>query len=251
MNPIDPRPPPRRIHRAVGAEHHDRSAIAPRVVNRHRRMHQTNVAVHRCRHRVSRDLCIAVRDRDRMLLVEHHQHLRRSIAEIVDEAVVQMPVTRTGIERDEFDSEPPQHLGDYVAAPFEPDGLIRRRPLDISHVVKVHGSPSLNGRSSQPWLRPRPSGQDARTTFPCSSSRSGVCFAASRTFGCQVTRPALVPPSIARSTPVSSPALRKPRITPGGTETTSSGSRMTSFSELSPQKTAHLPEKVMKTSTVG
>src|SRR5713101_1910702 len=25
----------------------------------------------------------------------------------------------------------------------------------ISHVVKVHGSPSLNGRSSQPWLRTR------------------------------------------------------------------------------------------------
>ncbi len=57
-----------------------------------------------------------MRDRDRTLLVEAEQHLRRIVAEIIDEAVMQPAVARAGIERDVGDVERPQRIGDDVAA---------------------------------------------------------------------------------------------------------------------------------------
>ena len=59
-----------------------------------------DIGVHGRGHRLAGHLGIAVRDRDRILLVQAEQHLRRLIAEVVDEAVVQSAEARAGIERD-------------------------------------------------------------------------------------------------------------------------------------------------------
>src|SRR5581483_9031450 len=49
-------------------------AVAPRVENGHRRVHQPDIAVHDRAHRTARSLVITVRDRDSVLLVQTQQH---------------------------------------------------------------------------------------------------------------------------------------------------------------------------------
>ena len=86
--------------------------------------------MHRSAHRLAGDLGIAVRDRDRGLLVQAQQHLRRGVADVVDEAVVQAAIARAGIERDVGNVEVAQHLGDDVAAEAGGIGAGRDRTLD-------------------------------------------------------------------------------------------------------------------------
>jgi len=88
VNPVDPRPALLRIVRTIGAEHDDRHAIAPGTVERHRRVHQTDVGVDHGKHRLAGDLRVAVCDRNRVLFVQTHQHLRILRVEIIDEAIV-------------------------------------------------------------------------------------------------------------------------------------------------------------------
>ena len=101
--------------------------------------------MHRGAHRLAGDLGIAVRDRDRGLLVQAEQHLRRGVADVVDEAVVQAAIARAGIERDVGNVEVAQHLGDDVAAEAGGIGARRNRALDGGSVGLVRlGRP--NGR---------------------------------------------------------------------------------------------------------
>ena len=63
VDPVDPRPALRRVHRSGRAENEHRHAVAPRVEDRHGRVHQADVRVHRRCHHAPRHPVIAVRDR--------------------------------------------------------------------------------------------------------------------------------------------------------------------------------------------
>jgi len=70
MDPVDPRAAQYRVDRAGGAENQHRLPVAPGVEDRHRTVQQTDVAVQRHRHGLTRSLGVAVRDRHRVLLVQ-------------------------------------------------------------------------------------------------------------------------------------------------------------------------------------
>ena len=130
MDPVDPRPALRGIDRPGGAEHEDRHAVAPGVEDRHRRVHQPDIAVHDRAHRAAGRLGIAVRDRDRVLLVQTQQHLRVAVAEQVDEAVVQPAIGGAGVQRDIGQVKFAQHQRDRVAAPVIARLVGENGPLD-------------------------------------------------------------------------------------------------------------------------
>ncbi len=88
MNPLDARPPFRRIEPVRRDDHH-RSAVAPGIVDGHRRVQQANSAVDEARHRLARDLCISVRDCGGNFLVNADDQFRRGIAAMVDDRFVQ------------------------------------------------------------------------------------------------------------------------------------------------------------------
>ena len=100
MDPVDPRPALRGVDGAGRAEHDHRHPVAPGIEDRHRRVHQSDVGMHDHSHRTARYFCVTLRNRDRMLFVQAQQHLRRSVAEKVDEAVVQAAIARSWIQRD-------------------------------------------------------------------------------------------------------------------------------------------------------
>ena len=116
MDPVDPRPALGGVDRAGGAEHDDRLAVAPGVEHRHGGVEQSDIGMHGRGHRLAGDLGVAVRDGDRALLVQAQQHLRRLVAEVVHDRVVQPAIARTGIERDVGNFERAQRVGDHVAA---------------------------------------------------------------------------------------------------------------------------------------
>ena len=109
MYPFDPGPALRCVPRAGRADDQHRRAVAPRVEDRHRRVHEADVRVQRRGHHAIGRLAVALRDRHRVLVVQAQDHLRRAVAEVVDEAVVQPAVARAGIERDVRDVERAQH----------------------------------------------------------------------------------------------------------------------------------------------
>jgi hypothetical protein len=74
--------------RTVGTDHDDRHAIAPRAVESHRGVHQADIGVHDGEHRLTGDLRITVRDRDGVLFVQTHEHVRIVRIEIIHEAIV-------------------------------------------------------------------------------------------------------------------------------------------------------------------
>ncbi len=116
VDPVDPRAPLHGVHGSDAAEQQNGNAIAPRIEDRHRRVHQPDVRVQRDGERFSGDSRIAVRERDRMLLVHAEQQLRPRIAEMVDEAVVQPAKAGAGRERDIGNLERAQKLRDHIAA---------------------------------------------------------------------------------------------------------------------------------------
>ena len=116
VDPVDPGAALGGIDRPGRAEHQHRHAIAPRIEDRHGGVHQPDIGMHRRRHRLAGHLGVAVRDCDRALLVQAEQHLRRGIAEVIDEAVVQAAIARAGIERDVGNVERAQRVGDDVRA---------------------------------------------------------------------------------------------------------------------------------------
>ena len=127
VNPVDPRPALGGVDRPGCAENHDRHAVAPGVEDRHGGVEQADVGVHRRRHRLAGHLGVAVRDRDRALLVQAEQHLRRVVAEIVDDRVMEAAIARAGIERDVGNLQRTQRFGGDVAAP---SGRIVGRQID-------------------------------------------------------------------------------------------------------------------------
>ena len=129
VDPVDPGPAHLGVARPGGAEHDHRQPRAPDVVDRHGGMHQADAGMQRHRHRPFGHLGVAVRDRDRVLLVQADEHFRVTIAEIVDEAVVQAAIARSGHQRDVAQVEPPQHLGDRVRAPAEPGVGLAHQPV--------------------------------------------------------------------------------------------------------------------------
>ena len=139
VDPVNPRRALGRVVRTGRAHHVDRHAIDPGVVDAHDAVHQADVGVHDHAHRLVGDLGVALRDRDRDLLVEREHHGRVLVAEIVDQAVVQSGEARSRILHDVADAEPAQHLGGDVAhkaklgvgrdrRPFGLDGLMQGSP---------------------------------------------------------------------------------------------------------------------------
>ena len=83
VDPVDPRPALGGVDRAGRAEDHDWRAVAPGVEDRHGGVEQADIGMHRGGHRLAGDLGVALRDRDRDLLMQAQDHLRRLVAEIV------------------------------------------------------------------------------------------------------------------------------------------------------------------------
>ena len=121
VDPVDPGPPPGRVDRAGGPDDQHRDAVAPGVVDGHGRVHQADVAVDRDGHRPPGHLGVAVRDRDRVLLVQADEHPRIAVAAVVHQAVVQPAVARAGDERDVAQVEAAEEFGQRVAAPLDRD----------------------------------------------------------------------------------------------------------------------------------
>ena len=117
VDPVDPGAPPRRVPRAGGAEHQYRRAIAPGVEYCHRCMHQPDVGMQHHAHHAARGLGISLRDCHRVFLVQAQQHLRRGVAQVVDQAVVQAAVAGPRVEGQPGHTEGAQARGDGVAAP--------------------------------------------------------------------------------------------------------------------------------------
>ncbi len=118
VHPVDPGPAVRRIHRSGAAENDHRQAVRPGVVDRHRRMLQTDDVMHRRGHRFALGARIAVRQRDGDLFVVAKNNLRSMIAAVIDQRVVQTAKGRAGIDRDVFDLECLQEIDDHVRTPF-------------------------------------------------------------------------------------------------------------------------------------
>ena len=119
VDPVDPRAPLLRCHRS-GRSHHDhRHAIAPGVKDAHEAVHQSHIAMQYAGHRPVGRLCIAMRDRHYVVLVQAKQHLRRAIAQVVHETVVEAAIAGAGIQGDVGDVKATQHLRRNIAFPFD------------------------------------------------------------------------------------------------------------------------------------
>ena len=129
VDPVDPRTALDRIDRAGGAEHHHRHAVAPGIEHRHGGVEQADVGMDRGRHRAAGHLGVAVGDRHSGLLMQAQEHLRRLVAEVVDDRVVQAAIARAGIECDIGNVEGAQRIGHDVAAEARRIGAGRDRPF--------------------------------------------------------------------------------------------------------------------------
>ena len=117
VNPVDPWPALFGRHRTGGAEHEHRCAVAPGVEQAHHAVQEADIAVQHAGHRLAGRLGVAVRDGDRMILVQAQDDAGILVAQMIDQAVVKAPVARARIEADIAKPEPPQHLRRDIAAP--------------------------------------------------------------------------------------------------------------------------------------
>ena len=92
------------VVKVAGDDEH-RNAIGVGVVDRHRRVLQTDVAVHDRQHRLAFDLGVAVRHGDRRLLVAARQQLRHLVLAVVDDRFVQPFEARARIGRDVLETD--------------------------------------------------------------------------------------------------------------------------------------------------
>ena len=167
MNPIDPRAALVGVERAGRAEHDHRHAVAPGVEQAHHAVQEPDIAVQHAGHRLARRLGIAMRDRDRMILVQAQQDTRPFVAEVIDETVVEPAIARAGVEADIGNAQPAEHLCGDVAAPGH---FLVRFSFDP---VQLHLSPRY-ARAKSPignvecCVNRSPTGvsQQARTAFP-------------------------------------------------------------------------------------
>ena len=107
-----------------------------------RGMHQPDIGMHRGGHRLAGHLGIAMCDRHRMFLVQAQQHLRRAVAEVVHQAVVQAAIAGAGIQRDVRNLQRAQRLRHHVAAEQriaggEGDRLFDRRTRPVGGCARL------------------------------------------------------------------------------------------------------------------
>ena len=127
------------VHRTGGAEDDHRRTVAPRVEDRHRRMHQPDIGVQRHGHWLLSDFAVPVGNRNGMLLVQANDHLRIAVAEIVHDAVVKSAIAGAGNQRNIFQVQPARDFSDDVAAPLHLRFAEILRPVDAG----VFGLPSF------------------------------------------------------------------------------------------------------------
>ena len=116
VDPVDPRPAAGGVHRPAGAQHQDRRAIAERVEDRHAGVLEPDDVVHHLRHRPALGLRVAVGQADGDLLVGGEHELRRPVAAVVHERVVQAAKGRAGVQRHVLDADRPQEVHDEIRA---------------------------------------------------------------------------------------------------------------------------------------
>ena len=89
----------------VAADDDHGNTVAPRVVDRHRRVLQADGAVAQREERLARDLEVAVRHGDRRFLVHAGEEFRHAVAAVVDQRFVQGTIARSAIRRHVLDVE--------------------------------------------------------------------------------------------------------------------------------------------------
>ena len=120
MHPVDPGAAVSRIHWPGAAQDDDRQPVSPGVINRHRRMLQTDDIMHRGGHRPACGARVAVSQRHGDLFMIAENDLRRMIAAIVDQRIVQAAEGRSRIDRDILDLEGFDRIDDDIRAPLGP-----------------------------------------------------------------------------------------------------------------------------------
>ena len=115
VDPVDVRPALAPIERAGRAEDEHRHAIDMRVVNRHRRVQETDDVVDDRGHRLAGHLRVAMGDRDSDLLVGAGHDLG-AVAAVVDDGIVKAAIGRARIQRRVFDAEAFEEIDDDVGA---------------------------------------------------------------------------------------------------------------------------------------
>src|SRR2546422_11030828 len=104
VDPVDPGPTLRGVHRTGTSEDEDRGPITEGVEDRHARVLEPDDVVRDGRHRTARGLRVTVRDAHRDLLVGAEDDLRRPVAAVVHERIVEAPERRTRVEGDVVDA---------------------------------------------------------------------------------------------------------------------------------------------------
>ena len=123
MQPVYPGPTLGGIDWPGRAEHQHRNPVGPGIKDRHAAVHQSDIAVQHRRQHLPGDLGVAMSNRHRMLFMQHDEHLRLLIAQVVDQAVMQAAKTGTGVEQHIGDGQLAQQVGDDIAAPNRAAGL--------------------------------------------------------------------------------------------------------------------------------
>ena len=117
VDPVDPWTALLGIAGACCPQHEHRRAAAPGVEDRHGRMHQPDIGMERDAHRLFGDFRIALRNGNRMFLMQADQHLRIAVAEVIDHAVMQAAIARARRQRNIAQVKAAQHLGHGVRRP--------------------------------------------------------------------------------------------------------------------------------------
>ena len=113
VDPLDPGPPARGVHRAGPAEQQDRHPVAPGVEDGHAGVLEPDDVVEHHDHRPSGRLRVPVRESDRDLLVGAQDRPRSAV---VYQGVVQAAEARARVERRVLDPERSEEVDDEIRA---------------------------------------------------------------------------------------------------------------------------------------
>ena len=100
----------------VAADHDHRHAVAPGVVDRHRRVLRADRAVAQRHHRLAGDLEVAVPHGDADFLMRHGEELRHLVLAVVDQRFMQAAEARGAVRRQILDVERSDHVDHEVGA---------------------------------------------------------------------------------------------------------------------------------------
>jgi len=151
VDPVDIGTALGRIDGPGRAQDEHRRAIDEGVVDRHHAVHQADVGMEDAGHRLARRLGVALRDRDRMILVHAQDHARTLVAQMVDDGIVQTAVACAGVEAHIGELEPAQHLRGDVAAP--PQFLVRLPLRLVPQHARSLLAFSLSLRDARPFVK--------------------------------------------------------------------------------------------------